>query len=294
MGENQIDAASLTLLDATAKDGHIHWSAPAGQWVVVQFSLKPAMGFDGGFVDLMNPDATNLFFNLVYGEYHRRFASYFGNTIHYSFSDHEGDYGYRIAWTPQLFAAFQQRTGYDLHKMLPLLIYDGGDLTTKVRTDYLATVTELYANSFWQGITTSAEALGIHRSGHAWEESLQWAAALEGSLFTVERGLNPVGVDSLVDFGRQPLNFKVAQSVADFEGRRFACENQGVQGTDSYLDLEGMRKATNGIAVSGVNLFIPHAFDYDASRANYPPTGCINPSGRTSIPMPTTRAVSAT
>ena len=270
-GKNQIDATSLTLLDSSGKDGRIQWSAPAGQWVIVQFSLKPAMGFDGGFVDLMNPDTTNLFFNLVYGEYHRRFASYFGNTIHYSFADHEGDYGYRIAWTPQLFAAFQERTGYDLRKMLPLLIYSGGDLTTKVRTDYLSTVTDLYGSSFWQGITKSAEGLGIQRTGHGWEESLQWAAALQGSLFTVERGLNPVGVDSLLDFGRQPLNFKVAQSVADFEGRRFACENQGVQGTDSYLDLEAIRKGTNGIGVSGVNLFIPHAFDYDLSRANYPP-----------------------
>ena len=271
VGKDQIDAASLTLLDSSGKDGHIQWSAPSGQWVVVQFSLKPAMGFDGGFVDLMNPDTTNLFFNLVYGEYHRRFASYFGNTIHYSFSDHEGDYGYRIAWTPQLFAAFKQRAGYDLRKMLPLLIYSGGDLTTKVRTDYLSTVTDLYGRSFWQGITKSAEGLGIHRTGHAWEESLQWAAALEGSLFTVERGLNPVGVDSLFDFGRQPLNFKVAQSVADFEGRRFACENQGVQGTDSYLDLEQIRKGTDAIGASGVNLFIPHAFDYDLDRANYPP-----------------------
>jgi len=271
LGKDQIDATTLTLLDSSLKDGHIQWSAPEGQWVIIQFSLKPAMGFDGGFVDLMNPDTTKLFFDLVYGEYHRRFASYFGNTIHYSFSDHEGDYGYRIAWTPRLFAAFKERAGYDLRKMLPLLIYSGGDLTTKVRTDYLSTVTDLYGNSFWQGITKSAEELGIHRTGHAWEESLQWAAALEGNLFTVERGLNPVGVDSLFDWGRQPLNFKVAQSVADFEGRRFACENQGVQGTDSYLDLEAIRKGTNGIAASGVNLFIPHAFDYDLSRANYPP-----------------------
>ena len=271
LGKDQIDSASLTLLDSNVQNGHFRWSAPSGQWVILQFSLKPAMGFDGGFVDLMNPEETKQFFDLVYGEYHRRFGSYFGNTIHYSFSDHEGDYGYRIAWTPQLFNAFQQRAGYDLRKMLPLLIYNGGDLTTKVRTDYLSTVTELYGNSFWNGITKSAASLGIQRTGHAWEESLQWAAALEGSLFTVERGLNPVGVDSLFDWGRQPLNFKVAQSVADFEGRRFACENQGVQGTDSYLDLEGMRKGTNGIAASGVNLFIPHAFDYDRGRANYPP-----------------------
>ena len=195
LGKDRVDAASLTLIEAN--NGHIRWSAPEGQWVIVQFSLKPAMGFDGGFVDLMNPDTTNLYFNLVYGEYHRRFASYFGNTIHYSFSDHEGDYGYRIAWTPTLFASFQQRAGYDLRKMLPLLLYNGGDVTTKVRTDYLSTVTDLYGSSFWNGITKSAEKLGIGRSGHAWEESLQWSAALQGSLFMVERGLNPVGVDSL-------------------------------------------------------------------------------------------------
>lgn len=271
LGKDQIDAATLTLLDSTTTNGHVQWAVPEGQWVIVQFSLKPAMGFDGGFVDLMNPDATNLFFDQVYGEYHRRFAPYFGSTIHYSFSDHEGDYGYRIAWTPRLFAAFQARTSYDLRKLLPLLIYDGGDLTAKVRTDYLSTVTDLYGKSFWNGITKSAQGLGIGRTGHAWEESLQRAGELEGSLFTVERGLNPVGVDSLLDWGRQPLNFKVAQSVADFEGRRLACENQGVQGTDSYLDLEAIRKGTNGIAASGVNLFIPHAIDFDASRANYPP-----------------------
>ena len=113
--------------------------------------------------------------------------------------DHEGDYGYRIAWTPALFDAFTRRTGYDLHKVLPLLIYEGGDSTIKVRCDYLATVTQLYHDSFWKGITDHAAKLGIGRTGHAWEESLQWAAALEGSLFAVERGLNPVGVDSLFD-----------------------------------------------------------------------------------------------
>ena len=155
LGKDQIDATTLTVLDSSGKDGHIQWSAPEGEWVIVQFSLKPAMGFDGGFVDLMNPDTSKLFFDLVYGEYHRRFASYFGNTIHYAFSDHEGDYGYRIAWTPQLFTVFHQRTGYDLRKMLPLLIYDGGDLTIKVRTDYLSTVTDLYGKSFWRRASRS-------------------------------------------------------------------------------------------------------------------------------------------
>ncbi len=270
-GKNQIDGSSLELLDTSSNKNTLEWSAPAGEWVVLQFSLKPAMGFDGGFVDLMNPESTDLFFKLTYDQYFKRFGSYFGNTIHYAFADHEGAYGYRIAWTPKLYSTFQKRAGYDLRKMLPLLIYDGGDLSTKVRTDYLATVDGLYGNSFWAGLTSKAEKLGIGRTGHAWEESLQWAAALQGNLFTAERGLNPVGVDSLFDYGREPLNFKVGQSVADFEERRFMCENQGVQGTDSYLDLEGIRKGTNAIGAWGVNLFVPHAFNYDAGRANYPP-----------------------
>jgi hypothetical protein len=271
LGENRIDGQSLQLLGSPAKSDDFKWQAGEGDWVVVEFYLEPAMGFDGGYVDLMNPDAMKLFFDLAYGDFYRRFESYFGSTIHSSFADHEGDYGYRIAWTPALFDSFARRTGYDLHKVLPLLIYDGGDSTVKVRCDYLATVTQLYQQSFWKGITDSAAKLGIGHTGHAWEESLQWAAALEGSLFAVERGLNPVGVDSLFDYGRQPLNFKLAQSVADFEGRRFMCENQGVQGTDSYLDMEGLRRGTNGVGLWGVNLFVGHAFNYDASRANYPP-----------------------
>ena len=271
IGGGRLDPETLRRIDLQQTTAPVQWHAPEGDWIIMQFYLEPSVGFDGGVVDLMDPDAVKSYFDLSYGEYYRRFKSYFGNTIRYSFSDHEGVFGYRIAWTPALYDAFQKRTGYDLRNVLPLLVYDGGSASRKTRQDYLATLTQLYQDSFWSGITQSAKALGIGRSGHAWEESLQSATAFQGSLFALERGLDPVGVDSLYDFGRQPLNFKVTQSVADFEGRRFACENQGVQGTDSYLDMEGLRKATNAIGAWGVNLFIPHAFDYDAARANYPP-----------------------
>ena len=271
LGAGRIDRQSLRSLDLPGGSAPVQWSAPAGDWLIMEFYLEPAMGFDGGVVDLMNPDAIKLYFDLSYGEYYRRFRPYFGDTLRMSFSDHEGVFGYRIGWTPALYDTFTRRNGYDLRTVFPLLMYDGGTASAKVRQDYLATVTQLYEDSYWAGITRKAKELGIGRSGHAWEENLQSGAAFEGSLFALERGLNPVGVDSLGDFGRQPLNFKVAQSVADFEGRRFACENQGVQGTDSYLDMQGLRKATNSIGAWGVNLFIPHAFDYDVSRANYPP-----------------------
>ena len=271
LGGGRIDGLSLQSLELPKNSAQVQWTAPEGDWIILEFYLEPSMGLDGGVIDLMNPEAMKLYFDLSYGEFYRRFGSYFGSTIRYSFSDHEGDFGYRIGWTPALFDTFSRRTGYDLRKMLPLLIYDGGALSSKLRQDYFATVTQLYQDSYWSGITNKAKQLGIGRTGHAWEETLQSGAAFEGSLFALERGLNPVGVDSLGDFGRQPLNFKVAQSVADFERRRFACENQGVQGNDTYLDMQGLRKGTNPIGAWGVNLYIPHAFDYDVSRANYAP-----------------------
>jgi hypothetical protein len=110
LGDNRIDGESLQLLASPEESGQFKWEAPEGDWVVVAFYLEPSLGFDGGVVDLMNSDAMKLFFDLSYGEFHRRFGSYFGNTIHYSFADHEGDYGYRIAWTPALFDTFAQRT----------------------------------------------------------------------------------------------------------------------------------------------------------------------------------------
>ncbi len=271
LGGGRVDPKSLRSLALPADGAPVEWTAPDGDWIVMEFYLEESMGLDGGVVDLMNPDAMKLYFDLSYGEYYRRFAPYFGSTIRFSFSDHEGDFGFRIGWTPVLYDSFAARNGYDLRSVLPLLVYDGGGESRDVRKDYLATVTSLYQNSYWNGITAAANKLGIARSGHAWEETLQTGAIFEGSLFALERGLNPVGVDSLGDFGRQPLNFKVAQSVADFERRRFACENQGVQGTDSYLDMQGLRKPTNSIGAWGVNLFIPHAFDYDVKRANYAP-----------------------
>ncbi len=271
LGHDRIDGTSLVRLAPDAARKELVWSAPAGSWVVSIFSLQPGTGFDGGYVDLLNPEAVELFEKIYYDEFERRFGADFGKTIRFSFADHEGDDGFKIAWTPALFDAFSREKGYNLRRVLPLLYFDGGKETIKVRCDYIEVVTGLYDRAFWSGLTARVKARGLGRTGHGWEDRLAWAAAFHGDLFTVERGLDPVGVDSLVDFGRQPIAFKVTESVADFEGRRFMCENQGVQGTDSYLDMEGLRRGTNGIGAWGVDFFVPHAVNYNPDKANYPP-----------------------
>jgi hypothetical protein len=270
-GENAFDPASLADVSSSLANGRLLWNAPAGSWRVMLFYLHPTQGRDGGLVDLLNPAAVRKYLDLSYEEYYRRFGEHFGSTMDSTYVDHEGDYGHRIAWTPRLFETFSRLKGYDLRKELPLLMYDGGKRTPKVRCDYLDVVSELYYQSFFKQVTDWCEAHRIKISGHVWEETLQMEAAFEGDLQRIMRGWAWPGVDSLWEKGRSPRDFKVAGSVAHFRNTRFTCENQGLQGADSYLDFQKMRLGTNMIATWGVASLIPHAFNYNRRRIEYPP-----------------------
>jgi len=261
-----------TLVDITPhyKDGKLSYDVPAGKWTVIAYYVFPAQGFDGGLVDLMNPDATRTFLDLTYEQYYKRFPEAFGTIIDETFADHEGGYGYRMSWTPKLFKTFQAQKGYDLRKYLPLLIHNGGKLTPKLRCDYLDVVSELYAKNFFDQVATWCRLHGVVISGHVWEDSLQSEATFEGDLQRIMRNWGAPGVDSLTDLGRSPHDFKPAGSVAHFRGTRFFCENQGLEGWYNFLSPQKMRLGTNNIAAWGVSQFIPHAFNYNSRRIEYP------------------------
>jgi hypothetical protein len=269
-GPDSIDDATLTDISSHFTDGKLTWDVPQGRWTVTAYYLYAAQGVDGGLVDLMNAKAVRTFLDLTYEQYYKRFGEYFGSVIDASYADHEGSYGSRIAWTPVLFDTFRASKGYDLRKYLPLLIHEGGRRTPKVRCDYLDTVSELYSTNFFGQVAEWCRARGVTISGHVWEEALQTEVAFDGDLQRDMRHWGAPGVDSLDDYGRRPRDFKVTASVAHFRNSRFFCENQGVQGMDSYLDMQKMRLATNMIGAWGVNQFVPHAFNYNRTRIEYP------------------------
>jgi len=268
---NTLDPESIRDVSEGNTPQGLRWEAPAGRWRVMVFYLAQSQGRDGGLVDLMNAAAIRKFLDLTYEQYYKRFSEHFGRTIDSTYVDHEGDYGYRIAWTPQLFDTFRRLKGYDLRKSLPLLMYEAGKRTPKVRCDYLDVISELYYQSFFKQVADWCEAHGIKVSGHVWEENLEMEAAFEGDLPRIMRGWSWPGVDSLWDHGRLPRDFKATGSVAHFRGTRFTCENQGLHGSESFLDFQKMRLGTNMIAVWGVNSFTPHAFNYNRRRIEYPP-----------------------
>ena len=155
--------------------------------------------------------------------------------------------------------------------MLPALVYDIGHKTEKVRCDYVDTISDLYSTSFFQQVNNWCKAHGLQYSGHVWEESLFFGPWVQGDFYRILRAMGQPGCDTLREWGRQSVWLKEVASVADFEGRHVVCENQGVQGSDSYLSPERMRRVSNCLGAWNIGEFIPHAFDYDLGRINFPP-----------------------
>ncbi len=269
-GASAVDGDSLTVVAGDPAAGSVSWTAPEGRWRLMAFYLEPSQGRDGGLVDLMSRDAIKTWIGLVHERYYKLGPEHFGTTIDSFYSDHEGDYGRRIAWTPEFFETFQKMKGYDMRRYLPALMFDSGRITPKVRCDYLDVVSELYTNNYFKQVGDWCEQHKIKISGHVWEENLISEAAAVGDLQRIMRAWPWPGVDSLHDLGRWPRDLKATASVAHFRGTRFTVENQGVQGGESYLDMQKMRLGTNMLGVWGTSLFIPHAFNYNASRIEFP------------------------
>ncbi|MGH9402702.1 MAG: glycosyl hydrolase, partial [Terriglobia bacterium] len=272
IGRDTLEGESLKTLPIQNGAKQIEWNAPEGDWIVFAYGVEEAIGQpDHGTVDLMSRDAIAKYIEIYYEEFYRRYGEYFGSTMPATFADHEGDYGAKLPWTPALLGAFRRKAGYSLEAYLPALKYDIGTKTEKVRCDLLDTVSELYSDNFFKQVTDWCQQHKIDHSGHVWEESLFFGPAEQGDFFRILRSLSNPGCDTLVEWGRQSVWLKEDASVADFEGRHVVCENQGVQGEDSYLSPERMRRVSNCLGAWNIGEFIPHAFDYDLSRINYPP-----------------------
>jgi hypothetical protein len=271
LGADRIEGDSLRVLAIDRGAKSLFWEAPAGESAVIVYVLAPTSTVDGSTVDLMNPEAVGKFIELYYEEFYRRHGKYFGTSLPATFADHEGSYGGKLAWTPRLFETFRRRKGYDLERFLPGLDHDIGARSEKVRCDYLDVVSELYSNSFFKQVNDWCQKHSLEYSGHVWEETLFFGPAYQGDFYRILRSMTNPGCDSLVEWGRQSVWLKEVSSVADFEGRRVICENQGVQGSDSYLSPERMRRVSNCLGAWNVGEFVPHAFDYDLNRINFPP-----------------------
>jgi len=130
---------------------------------------------DGTYLDTMNFAAVGEFIRLTHQAYKERFKDDFGNLIPAIFTD-EPNAGYdsvgrkgkelHCHWSRHFREEFKKRRGYDVVPLLPELVFGKPDQRfSKVRYDYLKTVSELLLESYTKQIGTWCEENSLRLTG---------------------------------------------------------------------------------------------------------------------------------
>ncbi len=266
----QIDASSLRVIGGGKP---FEWTVPPGEWRVYTFT-KYHVSWSGSPVNYLDERLPNLFMKLAYEPYERHFGDRLGRTLVGAFRDNEGAYGYKLAWSDSLPRRYQRDKHQDIRRLMPLLIdQDPGGLWAKARWDWFDVVSSIYADSYWQKGTDWLRRHGLYCMGHTWEETLMLQAASDGSHFKTQRALSMQGVDSLSQNWLSSHDFREAQSVSEFENRRFMSETLSVSGWDMSPTL--MKRAVNCTTAWGVSQFVAiiNLLSRNIKALGWPPDG---------------------
>jgi hypothetical protein len=248
-----LDGDSLTLIEGDT------YTASHDCRVYV-FQVQFHRGYDGSTIDNLNKKVADLFYDYAWKPHLDKLGQHMGagKTINGIFSDHEGDYGYKLAWSEDLAEEFSVRYGEDIRCILPLLIdrdVQGKDVVWRFR--WFDTVSDIYTSHFHK-LSDKAAERDLYFTMHTWEESLQLQACCVGDIFKLNRGVSLPGTDALCCVAYNPQNFKDHFSVAEFEGKRFMNEVMALNGLDNYTPDE-LKKQGNYLAAYGVSHVVNHA-----------------------------------
>lgn len=121
------------------------------------------------YVDLLAKGVTEKFIDITMKGYEKSIKEDFGNVVPGIFTDEPNIVttgGMR--WTPDLFEVFQQKWGYDLRPLLPLLSEETGNWK-QVRHNYMETLLQLFVDRWSKPWHAYTEANNLKWTGHYWE-----------------------------------------------------------------------------------------------------------------------------
>lgn len=253
-------------------------NVPEGRWEAMVFytirTLHPSplrMG-NGGIIDYLAEAPVQQFIQLTHEQYARRLSEHFGSTIQSVFYDECGPYASGpFAWTADFLEQFERLAGYDLMPVLPLLFFEAGPLTEKVRCDYWNAVSLLFSERFIGQMADWCSEHNLALTGHSNEEPENWMLA--GDLYRTLRRQQWPGMDAL--FGPARVSrLKLPASVSHVGGSNvLVCEAMGLLG-QWQCSPRMIRESCNRLAAVGVTHLVPHAFfqTVDNPKVECPPS----------------------
>jgi len=278
--------------------------------VYVTFLTRNA-GIHKSYINMMNEESCRLLIDAVYEPHFSHYSDEFGKTILGFFSDEpelgNGVYfnnsvkvgeNFDFPWSAPLEAELREKFGNDFNALLPL-IWDDADnkeLASKVRYEYMDSVTRLVEKCFSRQIGSWCKEHGVEYIGHIIEDGNAHARTAN-SLGHYFRGLSGQHMAGIDDIGGQVLPFaedapaegiykriggrdgefyhfllgKLAGSMAYIQPEkngRAMCEIFGNYGWGEGPRME--KYLADHFMVQGINHFVPHAF----SPKPYPDRDC--------------------
>ncbi|MBE6546686.1 MAG: hypothetical protein E7668_04515 [Ruminococcaceae bacterium] len=263
------------------------------------------------FIDMLNPESCHAMIDAVYEPHYEHFKEYFGNTFVGFFSDEPGfrnccgsynTLGKMFEWypwradLPDLIAESAGVTEKEIHTALPALWEDLGEKNALVRTHYMEVITKLYRENFSYQIGDWCRAHGVLYIGHVIEDSGAHMRMGYGSghFFRAMDGQDMAGMDIVLiqeipgvlnEIHRAPIDGWLADPaffhytlpkltashahIQPMKQGRAMCELFGAFGWAEGLPY--MKAMADGLLVSGINYFVPHAFSPKEEDPDCPP-----------------------
>lgn len=254
------------------------WKGTGSYFAILEHQPSQTEGWLAGFanVDLLRPEVTKKFLEIVYDGYASHFQEDFGDTIQAIFTDEPSlpgssvygrDGAVNIPVNHWFGYEFQKRKGYDLMGCLPALFEDWENLDNeKIRHDYYEVAQELWAENYLTPVQEWCRRHHLPFTGHFMEDG--WPKpfydVVSPSVMSSYEYQDWPGID-LLQSGRlkgqasevqQISMLEVMSAAHQFGKERVFCEAYGAGGYDS--GLEDYKRIGDYLLVNGVNFINEH------------------------------------
>lgn len=224
---------------------------------------------------------TEKFIELTMNGYEKIAKEEFGKTVPGIFSDEPNiQTSGGLRWTPDLFSTFQEKWGYDLKPLLPLLEEEVGNWK-EVRHNYMETLLQLFIDRWSKPFHLYCEQNNLKWTGHYWEHG--WPYMNDGpdnmamyawhQMPAIDMLFNQFDEKSPVAQFGNIRAVKELRSVANQMGyARTLSETYGGGGWDeTFKDFKRLGDWEYVLGVNFMNQHLAHATLTGARKYDYPP-----------------------
>lgn len=255
----------IDLTSSVQPDGRLDWAAPQGRWTLYGVFAawhgktveRAAPGGEGFVIDHFSTNAIRkhlLPFDRAFaGHTLAGLRGFFNDSYEVDDATGEAD------WTPQFFAEFERRRGYDLRRHLPALFgSDTSDAGARVLADYRETISDLLLDTF-----TTEWSAWARRHGRQVRNQAHGSPANILDLYAAS--------DIPETEGTEITRAKWATSAAHVAGRRLvSAEAATWLGEHFRVRLADVRGAVDRFFTAGVNHIVYHGTAYSPVGEPWP------------------------